>query len=145
MEALVLLADWAEAINGKLYVQGGGWSRVAAPPMDLPGFPAPVGVVNCALAIRFLVGWDEANKKHEITIKLIDSDGHGVSPMPGQPPVEVKTMLEVGRPAGAIVGSEIDAALALKFNGLPLAKGRYTFSLEIDGEPTRTGATFDVV
>lgn len=140
----MLLADWAEAINGKLYIQGGGWSRVAPQPVQglPPGIP---GVVNCALAIRFLVGWDETNHKYDIVIRLIDDDGHPVVPIPDGPSVEVRTQLEVGRPAGVVEGSDLDAALALKLNGLPLARGRYTFSLDIDGKPNGKGVTFDVI
>jgi hypothetical protein len=143
MDAIVLLADWAEAINGKLYIQGGGWSRVAAP--QVPQLPAGYGIVQCALAIRFLVGWDEANEPHEVTIRLMDADGNPVSPLPGQPPIEIKTQIEVGRPPGSIKGSDIDAAFAVKFGGIPLQKGRYQFVLEIGGEPLKTGAIFNVI
>lgn len=141
MEAIVLLADWAEAINGKLYIQGGGWSRVT-PPVRMPG--TNLGLISCALAIRFTVGWDETNIRHDVGVRLLDADGHAVSPVPGQPPVEVKTQLEVGRPPGVTHGSDLDASMALSFHGLPLAPGRYAFVLEIDGEPIK-GATFDVL
>jgi hypothetical protein len=145
MDAIVLLADYAQAINGKLYIQGGGWSRIVPPPM--PGLPPGVCLVPCALAVRFLVGWEEANKKHTVIIRLLDEDGHPVSPAvpPDQPPIEVTTQLEVGRPPGLVEGTDLDAALAVNFQGLPLTRKRYQFTLEIDGQQVKTGAFFDVV
>jgi hypothetical protein len=142
MDAIILLADWAEAINGKLYIQGGGWSRVA--PAPHPDAPEGTGIINCAVAIRFLLGWDEANQKYEVGVRLVDVDGKPVEPVPARGPIEVKAQLEVGRPPGITHGSDLDAAMALNFLGIPLAKGRYTFVLEIDKEPTER-ATFDVI
>lgn len=145
MKAVVLLADWAEAINGKLYIQGGGWSRVV---------PTPPGIINCALAIRFLVGWEETNVPHKVVIKLVDADGKPVVPQvpPGMgapglalAPIEVQSQLEVGRPTGVTIGQDLDAVVAINLIGLPLRKGRYTFLLEVNDEPIDTGATFDVL
>jgi hypothetical protein len=145
MKAIVLLADWAEAINGKLYIQGGGWSRVAPPVQHLPGMPSGTGIVNCAVALRFLLDWDEANQTYEVGVRLVDTDGQPVAPVPNMGPIEVKAQLEVGRPPGITHGSELDAAMALQFLGLPLQKGhRYMFVLEIDKVPTER-ATFDVI
>jgi hypothetical protein len=136
MKATVLLADWAQAVNGKLYIQGGGWTRTS---LDN-------GLLNCALAIRILVGWDETNIQHQVTIRLVDQDGNMVNPpIPNGRPIEVQSAFEVGRPPGSAAGQEIDAALAMGFLGIPMAKGRYRFTLEIDGEEFDTGATFDVI
>jgi hypothetical protein len=136
MKATVLLADWAQAINGKLYIQGGGWTRTSL----------NNGLLNCALAMRILVGWDETNKPHNVTVRLVDQDGNVVTPqIPGGRPIETINTFEVGRPAGMAPGSEIDAPAAMLFLGIPLAKGRYSFTLEIDREQFDTGATFNVI
>lgn len=139
MEATVLLADWAEAINGKLYIQGAGWSRIS--PSRLPG--ATMAVVNCALAIKFDVGWEETNQKHEVTVRLVDDDGNAVVATPGNP-VRVKAQLEVGRPPGVTPGAALDAALALQFRGIPLAPGRYRFCLDVDDQLDSGGVSFSV-
>ena len=133
MDVTVMLADWADSINGKLYIQGGGWSRV------------PAGLIHCALAIKVGVPWTEANAKHRLLIRLVDADGQAVVPAEGQPPVEIETMFEVGRPPGLVPGTTLDVALAPNFIGLPLPPGRYRFALELDGAPLNEGATFDVV
>src|ERR1700722_14277734 len=112
MDAIVLVADWAEAINGKLYIQGGGWTRVALPPQ---------GGLSCSLAIRFLIGWDETNRKHDVVIRLVDEDRRTYQPT-GGPPVEVKSQIEVGRPAGILEGADLDGVLAVRLQGLPLEK-----------------------
>ncbi len=134
MEATVMLADWAEAINGKLYIQGGGWSRV----------PAAGGPIRCALAIKLDVPWSDANTQHQLVIRLVDADGRPVSPSEGQPPVEIEASFEVGRPPGLRQGTALDVALAPNFIGIPLPVGRYRFTLEVDGNPLNVGATFDV-
>ena len=146
MEAIVLLADWAEAINGKLYIQGGGWSRytITSPAPPVTGLPEGTAIIQCALAIRFLVGWDETNERHDVTIRLVDGDGHAVTIAPGQPPIEIRTQLEVGRPPGSVKGAEIDAPMAVKFGGIPLPRGRYEFVVELGGNRL-TGASFNVI
>jgi hypothetical protein len=131
VEAIVLLADWAEAINGKLYIQGGGWSRVS--------HEAPV---NCAVAVRFLVGWEETNKQHKITIRLVNADNQTVKV--NETPILAETVLEVGRPPGVQPGSDLDAAFALKLTGLPLGEGRYQFLVETS-DALLGRAVFDVV
>ena len=131
MEATVLLADWAEAINGKLYIQGAGWNQFNA-----------AGPVRCALAILITVGWNEANQKHRATIRLLDPDGRAVEAEPGNP-VVLETEFEVGRPAGVQEGADLPVPLAVNFQ-IPLPPGRYRFALEIDDEPVGSGAPFDV-
>src|SRR5207244_782998 len=132
---MMLLADWAEAINGKLYIQGGGWTQkpLGEPPL-----------LSCALAVRLLLGWDEANTKHDLTIRLLTDDGDGVEAVEGQA-VVIESQVEVGRPPGIRKGSELDAALCINIQGLPMKKGRFRFALEFRGEPVGTGATFDLI
>ena len=73
MMATLLLADAAQAIDNKLYVLGGGWS-VTGP-----------DATPSALAISLKVPWDEANRRHELRVELVDSDGRSVAvgPTPG--------------------------------------------------------------
>ena len=59
MQATVLLCDYAEAVNGKLYVMGGGWNVAFA--ADQP--------MNAALAILVIVPWDRTNQKHELRVE----------------------------------------------------------------------------
>lgn len=103
---------------------------------------SPQGQTNFAIACKIFVGWTEANRKHEISITLRDEDGGTYEPMPGEPFV-IKSIIEVGRPAGLREGSEIDAPLALNIGGLPIVPGRYKLELSV-GNNEITSVVFDV-
>jgi hypothetical protein len=125
MMVTILLADAAQAIDNKLYVLGGGWS-VTGPD------PSP-----SALAIALKVPWDEANRRHDLRVELIDSDGHPITV--GSPEdarsVVIESNFEVGRPPGLRPGTPIDLALAINLGPVPLTPGgRYEWRLSIDGE-----------
>jgi hypothetical protein len=130
MDAVMLLCDAAEAVNGKLYILGGGWSQLL-----LPDHPA-----NMSLAIRIEVPWHEANDPHRVIAKLVDADGGDVAiPPPGasedvEPvPVRNEVTVETGRPAGLAPGTPLEAPLVFSFHGLSLPAGSYVWELEIDG------------
>lgn len=109
MRATLIVADWAESINGKLYLQGAGWKRVHA----------PTGAIsNIGVGVLILIDWDEANRQRKLAIRLLDDDGHSVEPIEGQP-VQIVTEIEVGRPPGLKPGTELDANLAVNIAGLP--------------------------
>lgn len=131
MEATVLLCDFAEAINGKLYVMGGGWSNLNA-----PGRP-----VNVSLAIVVSVPWDRTNHRHRLTIELIDGEGQPVD-MQGAP-VAVESRFEVGRPPGVKPGTSLNAPITWAFNGLVLEEGLYEFKVSV-GEDLVVSRPFTV-
>lgn len=121
----MLLADYAEAINGKLYITGGGWS-IAGP------FPSP-----SALAIKIEVPWNDTNRKHELKVELLDGDYRPVFvPTPaGNTALVVTGAFEVGRPPGIIVGSPLDVPFAFNIGPIPLEpERRYIWRLSIDGK-----------
>lgn len=111
----MLLADSAQAVSGKLYILGGGWSVTG---------PAPT---PSAIAIKFEVPWEAANRRHSVRIELLDSDGQPVL-VPGPDslqPMLIETELEVGRPPGMAPGTPLDSPLAINIGPLPLRPGRY--------------------
>ncbi|MDD5748177.1 MAG: hypothetical protein PHP64_03870 [Actinomycetota bacterium] len=124
MEAMMLLCDYAEVINGKFYIMGGGWTS------------CPPGRRNMAVAVRVLVQWDETNVKNKLSLVLQDEDGKTVEI--GEPPRQVRQDgdFEVGRPPGVPRGTELDFAIVFGFTGLALLPERgYRWQLEINGEP----------
>jgi hypothetical protein len=135
LHAVLLLADWAQAINGKLYIQGAGWSRVIVP---------PTGEIAFAIAAKLDVDWDETNQPHDVTVALVDADGRPVVNDAGQPVIDVRTQLEVGRPVGLAPGTPIDVPLAVNVQHVRLRTGRYDVVLSSDGEHLARAA-FDVV
>ena len=110
--------------DGKLYVNGGGWSVTS------PGAPS-------AIAIKLDVPWDRTNRPLNLRLRLLGQDGDPVRvPGPeGSQPVEIIGEAEVGRPAGLAHGADIDFPLAFQIGPLPLQPGqRYEWVLDIDGE-----------
>jgi hypothetical protein len=123
MKLTMLLADAVQAVNGKLYVLGGGWS-ITGPE------PAP-----SALAIKIDVPWDEANKKHRFKLALVNEDGRAVMVPGTQAPVEVAGEFEAGRPAGLRPGTPLDVVLAINVGPLLLEPGsRYVWRCWVDEE-----------
>ena len=119
----MLLADAAEAVNGKLYVLGGGWSIVGPD-------PAPM-----AVALKIEVPWDQGNERHHLELRLIDADGDPVeiTGPQGRVPVVLSADFETGRPAGVRQGTPLDVVMAVQVGPLALEPGRrYEWRLAID-------------
>jgi hypothetical protein len=123
MDATLLLCDHAEAVNGKLYINGGGWNLLLR-----PGAP-----VSIALALLVEVPWDLADQPHELRAELLTVDGDPVE-MDGAP-VQLAATFHTGRPPGVKPGSPINVPLALNLQGLRLDLGGYEWRLFVDGEP----------
>ena len=122
MSARMLLCDAAQVQGGKLYVLGGGWSRVLKlVPLQL------------TLAIQLVVPWHSANKPMVLVISLLDSDGNPVPTSTGQP-MQVIGQMEVGRPPGLKPGTPLDQTLAIPIGPLDLPGGVYRWDLQLDGE-----------
>ncbi len=122
-----MLADAAQASEGKLFILGGGWTVTG---------PAPI---PSAIAIQVLVPWDMANQRHDMRLELLDTDGQPVTvdtPV-GEQPLVIENQFEVGRPPGHRPGTPIDMTMAINLGPIPLAPGnRYEWRLSI-GEETR--------
>lgn len=125
MKVTMLLADLAQAVGGKLYVLGGGWSLTGPGPSQM------------ALAIKIDLPWDRANIKHKWKLELVDSDGHPVKvqmPDGEEPqPLVLQGEMEVGRPPGLKAGSPLDVPMAFNFGPIPLrpdTRYEWRFSFE---------------
>jgi hypothetical protein len=124
MRVTMLLADAAQAIDGKLYILGGGWSVIG--PMPSPS----------AIALKIDVPWDQANKKHKWDLSLLDGDGQPVlvSTPQGEQPIQISGEFEVGRPPGVTPGVALDTTMAINLGPLPLQPAsRFVWRLSIDG------------
>lgn len=125
MRATILLCDYAQVANGKLYILGGGWSVTSVP---LP---------PSAIAVKLEVPWDQADAPLEVRLALVDTDGTPIMDQnpAGPQPIRVTAHLDVRRLPGLAPGTPLDAVLAVGLPPLPLdAGGRYTWQLEIDGD-----------
>jgi len=79
----LMLADAAQAANGKLFILGGGWSVYKA-----PNFPMPI-----QMALAFMVSFSstEIGIKYPINVAIADEAGVPIVP-------EMKGQIEVGPP-----------------------------------------------
>jgi hypothetical protein len=119
----MMLADAVQEANGKLFILGGGWS-VTGPQ-----------VPPSAMALKIEVPWDQANRPHSWSLRLLDEDGHPARLGPDQQPMIVEGNFEVGRPPGLSPGTAIDVPIAIGFPPLPLEPGRrYVWALSINDE-----------
>lgn len=126
MKATLLLCDSVQAVGGKLYILGGGWSIAG---------PAPI---TMGLAVKIEVPWNQANQRHKLKIELVDDDGQPVAlPAPeGKKPIVIEADFEVGRPPGLTPGTPLDSVLAINMQSLPIPPARrYEWRMSIDGHP----------
>ncbi len=115
-----LLADHAEAVNGKLYVVGGAFNRIAA-----DRFPAVHSHLSVGAVIN--VPWEATNQRHSLELRLIDADGVPVIPEP------IHAAFEAGRPPGLRAGDEQLVVMVFNFNGLQFGQpGNFEFHLLVD-------------
>jgi hypothetical protein len=133
VKGLLLLCDFAEEINGKLYIMGGGWSRLALVQPE----------ATMAIALKLLVPWTETNRPHAVLVRLVTQDGSAVLDAAGQP-VEVSGRVEVGKPAGLPEGTDIDVPMAFRVERLSLRAGRFRWELLVNDKPVQS-ASFEVV
>jgi hypothetical protein len=127
-----LLADHAEAVNGKLYVTGGCWNAITVSQL-------PAVHPHFTVAAALNVPWQATNQEHSLRLDLLDANGQSALPE------ALQGHFETGRPPGMRVGDETIVVMAFNFNGLQLpAPGTYDFVLEVDG--TELGrASFKVI
>lgn len=114
----LMLADSAQAVDGKLYILGGAWNV-----LRFPEFPAQL-MVGIAVAID--VDWNETNQRHHLEVHFEDADGNPMQP-------NIGADFEAGRPPGAVAG--VDLRIVFAVNG-PLvipAAGSYAAVASIGG------------
>jgi hypothetical protein len=118
----LILADAAEAVNGKLYMLGGGWD-VLTINLPLP-YQQPF-----AIAAGLLVPWNATNQRHDIEVEIQTDDGVVAAKMSGQ--------LEIGRPPGLPTGYSQRVVLA--FNGVMNieAPGTFVIAAKIQGQESK--------
>ena len=123
MRATMILADYAQVADGKLFISGAGWSTCA------PG-PAP-----CSVAVIFHVPWQETGKKISFTLRLIDEDGRPVTQPGAQDgmPVQVNGHFEARRPAAVTPGMEINVPMSFNIVLHLEPTTRYSWVLDVDG------------
>lgn len=120
----LLLADKAEALNGKLYLMGGGFDRV--------GITEAADAVHFDVALGVLVEYRETNLLQRFEVALEDADN--------KPILTAEVELEMGRPPGMVPGQDQRAIFVVRGPFPIKAPGQYSWVITIGGkraEPTR--------
>jgi hypothetical protein len=136
IDATMLLCDSAQAVGGKLYILGGGWSMLTKLQAR----------VNMALAVKLTVPWSRANERIHLEALLITDQGEEVTQPTeeGDVPVRTEGDLELGRPPGLRHGTPLDATFVLNFDGLDIEAGGYVWELRVAGD-VAARTTFQVI
>ena|SRR3990170_6218669 len=118
----LMVADYAEIIGNKLYVQGGGWDRLTVN----SDFPVQQMV---GIAASFLVPWNETNQRLTAQVEIQTEDGEPVGKLEGQ--------FEVGRPAGIRPGQEQRFQIAANIPLTLKKPGAYVIIGRLEGQELR--------
>jgi hypothetical protein len=94
----LILADRAEAVNGKLYLMGGGFDRLSVIDFRQP--------IPFSVSIGVLVPWNDANTPQTLHLWIETEDGAKIT--------EFQAVLNVGRPPLAITGQSFRAIFAIQ-------------------------------
>lgn len=128
--AQAMLCDSAAAVEGKLYIQGGGWNAIAAASMP---FAAP----RIRMAVLIGVPYGDTERRHQLRVGLEDEDGSQLPLGPqtdaGRRSTHLQLGFEVGRPRQLPPGDTQLLPLALNIDGYAFARpGGYAFVIAVD-------------
>jgi hypothetical protein len=124
----VMLCDSAQTTQeGKLYVLGGGWTqvfRLLAP----PGVPIVAPPNQFAIAVSFLMDWNDANRPIGIRVTIEHQEE--------RPPLfEARAQLTAGRPPQSTPGDPLRALIALPILMNFPEPGSYCVRAQMEGAP----------
>ena len=110
----MILANHVEAVNGPLYISGGGWTDHWRPQSPQPGVPV---VSHLGVAVTVVVPAEAPSVAHQLTVGIEDDQGRQVA--------GIQTQMNQGRPAGLAPGQAQRSVLALSFNIVFPTAGEY--------------------
>jgi len=113
-------ADHAQAVGGKVYVNGGFWNR-----LRFPTYPAIVP--SLALVAVVEVPYRAYHQDHSFHLGMVDADGNVL-------PLNATGDFRVGAEPDMRVGDPTLMPIAIPITGLKIDKpGDYAFTFSIDG------------
>jgi hypothetical protein len=113
-------ADHADNVNGKLYINGGGWNR-----LFFPGFPQVLPAMAVVALVE--VPFGRYHAEHTFSVGLIDPDGASL-------PARVDGKFRVGAAADLEYGEPTLMPLAIAIQNVILPRaGHYSITFTIDG------------
>jgi len=123
----LILANHAEAVNGLLYISGGGWTDLHRQIQD--GKP-PTNHFGIAASVR--VPWYETNQPHQFVLEIENEDSTATI-------MRAEGQMNVGRPPQLTPGAVQHVMLAINVDTVFPSQGVYRVRLSIDeGQATAT-------
>lgn len=122
----LMLANHVEAVNGMLYIAGGGWTdhwRQATTPNGQPV------VSQIGVALTLLVPWTASGHIHRLQLSIEDSVGAQIA--------NLGTQLNSTRPPGLPTGADLRTVLALTVNVVFPKPGDYRLVAALVDQPPR--------
>jgi hypothetical protein len=116
---VMMAADAAQAVGGKLYILGGGFDRVHAPTLPFQ--------YKFDLAMIISVPWTATNTPYQIVVELLDADGTSVG-------YRAEAMMETGRPPGIRQGTSFTVPVAIPVVAEFREPGRYALTGAVNGK-----------
>lgn len=117
---VMLLADSAQAVGGKLYVLGGGFDRINMPTVPFSH--------RFDLAMLISVPWGATNQPYQVVVELVDAGGDAIG-------YRAEATMETGRPPGTRPGTSLTIPLVVPVLAEFRAPGRYSLRGSINGDP----------
>jgi hypothetical protein len=124
----LVLADRAEALNGKLYLMGGGWDRLM-----VADFGDPQSIW---FAVGVVVPWSATNEEHRVTVILSNQDEIEVASAQFQFRAGASAIMERTESQKVLAGFQMQTKLG--------GPGMYTLKAMVndDGSPEHSRKTF---
>ena len=136
MQVNIMMADFAEVHQNKLFITGAGINLMMVAPVEPQ-------VINFGIGLTVAVPWTATNQNHHLKIALVDSDEHvvplfrvppGMVMPEGQQEGVITANFNVGRSASMEVGEDSIMPLAFQFPNLLIPHpGTYKITVDIDG------------
>ncbi len=115
----LILADHVEAVNGKLYMIGGGLEHIGVGDFQSP--------ISLGLAVGISVPWSATNREHQVSVTVQNADAVPLAALDGQ--------FNVGRPPTIEVGASQRTIIAAKIPVTLSAEGAYVVMGKVNGRP----------
>jgi uncharacterized protein DUF6941 len=114
----LMLTDYSEALNGKVYAMGAGWNM-----LRLPELPTEWGF---GIAFGIDVPWGETNRRHTLQLHIEDPDGQKLGD-------ELSLDFETGRPPGSVQGQDQRMPLSVAARTTFNAAGPHAVVVRVGG------------
>lgn len=119
----LILANHAEAVNGLLYISGGGWTDTHR--QIRRDNPPPNNHFGIGISVR--IPWNETNQPHKFVVEVQNDDATNTV-------VRAEGELNVGRPPQLSPGAVQHAVLAINVDVTFPAPGGYRVIASLNGE-----------